>query len=92
MYASEGLSGSIPEQLGCRFHTQEGEDGLVGEDDLPMFVQEDQDIGNRIEDLLEKRDARKSLVLASNIRFGGSLRGSKLGVYHLGIPAAIHIV
>jgi hypothetical protein len=52
VYASEGLPGPIPEHVGRRLHTQEGEDGLVGEDDLPMFVQEDQDIGNRIEDLL----------------------------------------
>jgi hypothetical protein len=39
------------------FDAQEAESSVVGKDDLPVFVQEEQDIGNRTQDLLEQRDA-----------------------------------
>jgi hypothetical protein len=60
--AVEGLTGPIPQQVECRLHAQEAEGRVVGEDDLPMFVQEYQDIRNRTEDLAEQRDVRKQPV------------------------------
>jgi hypothetical protein len=60
--AVEGLARPIAEQIECRLHAQEAESRVVGEDDLPLFVQEHQDIRNRTEDLAEQRDVRKQPV------------------------------
>ena len=62
MRASEGLAGPVPEYFERGFDAQETESSVVCKDDLPFFVQEDEDIGNRTQDLLEQRDARKQLV------------------------------
>jgi hypothetical protein len=62
MRAPEDLAGAVSKHVERRFDAQEAESSVVGEDDLPLFVQEDQDIGNRTEDLFEHRDARKQPV------------------------------
>jgi hypothetical protein len=62
MRAPEGLAGAVSEHVERRFDAQEAEGSVVGKDDLPLFVQEDQDIWNRTQDLLEQRDARKQPV------------------------------
>jgi hypothetical protein len=86
MHASEGLSGPVSEHFERRFDAQEAESGVVGEDDLPLFVEEDQDIGNRTQDLLEQRDARKQPVQVSDSCFGCPLRGCELGLHHFDVP------
>jgi hypothetical protein len=62
MRASERLAGPVSEHVERRFDAQEAESSVVGKDNLPLFVQENEDIGNRTQDLLEQRDARKQPV------------------------------
>ena len=81
MEATQGLTGSTPEHVGRRFDAQEAEGRAIGEDDLPVFVEEQQDVRNRTQDLIQQRDTRKQLEQVDDFQLRRPLGGCKLGLH-----------